>query len=219
MKKSLLILFVLNILVLSVIPVLGAANLVARMPDFYAYELRDTELLTQHDIGLSEDDLSKFLANFLNGQGQSFSLVAEWQGESKELFSIYEDILMNHVRSYLGQSLYVLGGSIFFATLVTILFKKQGKNQAIRLSYQFSYIPFGLIWLVASVSLSINGADQRIASYFSGNHMEQDSLLAEIATPGFFSHAMVVVLGISLILSVLIGYVLFTITKPKRIFW
>jgi hypothetical protein len=153
------------------------------------------------------------------GKEVAFSIVAEYQGKEQDIFNIYEGISMERFRIVLNESALLLGALFLLLILFVFLFLRFDLKQEIRSAYQLSFGAFSIFWITAGILLSVRGLQRMVGRLINVDELGVDSLLLKIATPEFVSHGLIAIMLLSLVFMGIIGYVIYKLTKPKRIFW
>lgn len=212
---------VLSVVLAITIPVTSfclGANIVTRMPDGYQYEFKATNALKHIDINKNNDEMGEFISDFMIGKKAEFQLEVGDEDRFIPLFTKNEMLAAAKARKILN--IVAAVGIITLALMVTsfTILKKNGLDRAIRKEFKIGVIIyigwmtiyFGGFYIVTKTGYSL----QNLLMYVPG----ENDLLPQIITEKLVNHLHLFTGVVSTIIMTIMGYVLYKMTEPKRIF-
>lgn len=194
------------------------ANIVTRMPDGYQYEFKATDALKHIDIDKNNDEMGEFISDFMIGKEAQFQLVVGDEDRFQPLFTESEMLAAANARKYMNVVAVV--GIISLVLMVTsiIMLKKYEFNREIRKEVRVGaiiYMGWMIVYLVGFYVVNKMGYSFRdVLIYVPG----ENDLLPQIITDELMKHLYYFTAIVSTIIMAIVGYVMYKITEPKRIF-
>lgn len=193
-------------------------NIAVRMPDVYQYEFKATNALKNLDLDKDNDEMSEFISDFMMGKEKEFQI---WKGDEdrpsaafseEETAAAQKARMIANIVAVVG----VLSVAGMIAAFVTLW--KNEFNGEIRKQFKKGvaiYAAFMIIYFVVFALTSRMGYSLgNILGYTPG----EEDLLSQLITDDLISRICFVIAGISGVIMAIMGYFVFKITEPKKIF-
>ena len=219
MKALVRILFAALILCIPVISVLAAENLVSRAPDLYTYEFTSSQVLHENNLSVNEKELGDFFSDYMMGKEKQFTYIADHNEREQGLFNNNEIIIMEKGRNLLNMLTYVLAAAILISIVALSVMIHFGLREKVRWAYRWSWVLYAAMWLGSAMVIAMPSLNNWMSKWISEESLGVDSFLLKLITPEFVKYWLLADIGISLLFMVLIGSVIWKVSKSKRIFW
>lgn len=193
-------------------------NIVTRMPDVYQYEFKATDSLKYLDVDENNDEMGKFISNFMIGKEKNFQL---YVGEDDKQQPLFEESQMQAVaygRRLLNIT--VVLGAVSLALMVAafILMKKYELEKELRGRFRLSLLVYcvmvlvyaGVFWVSSKNGYSLWDA----LGYVPG----EEDVLIQLITDQLLNRLCYLIPVVSTVVMLITGYILHKITEPKKIF-
>jgi hypothetical protein len=143
-------LFVLLIWAIPLSCILAAVNLSARLPDVYRYELNRSEIVSEMELGVTNDELARFFSQYMLGTLDDFQYIDERR--QRAIFGIGEAVFMGRLRSLMNMSALCLAATLCFAAFTYWFLLRQDRKEAVRFAYRAGMVLYaGLVAAVAAL--------------------------------------------------------------------
>ena len=206
------------VLCIPIVSILAAANLITRAPDLYSFEFTRSQVLTENKIRIDEKELSEYISDFMLGKEDEFDYKLETQDGEKAIFNEDEASFMKQVRYVLNQTATVLLViSVLILIGILVLFRYDIKH-LVRFAYKLSVGLFIVFWFIIAWLLSSSAIGSWYNRVFTEEILGTDSLLLLMFNHAFVRDWLIALLGISIITMIVIGLILWRLTKPRRMF-
>ena len=217
MMKAYRTLLVLFVIMLPITVVSLGANLTARMPDVYQHDFKSTNGLSGLGLGMDDDEMGQFISDYMFGKTQEFQID---RGEEKSDF-VFEEKEMEAVRTartYLNV-LAVIGVVAAVFTIVAVFVAKKNDGDKELRSYFKKGVTFYVLITCIYVGaffavLWMGHSPGEIVGYIP---MEED-VLPLIFTKELLTKVCLTTVVVSTVIYALLGYLLYKLTEPKKIF-
>lgn len=215
MNKVIIIVLAISVPVFSV---LGAINIIFRMPDFYRYEFDRGEVSSNLDLGISGTDLGSFFSKYMLHSESNFSLITEYEGTDQEIFNHIDDSLMSNFRMLLDITLIVAVFALLLTAFLIFILKYNRMENSLRLS-----LNIGLGIYIASIAglivyFNVYNGDMVLRNSLMDGKFRADDLLMQMFDERFTLDSTVVIVVISFIIMMIIRYIVWRMTAQKGIF-
>lgn len=210
------ILFVALVICIPVTSIVTAVNVIFRPPDFYAYEFQKIQNDDEVMGKISEQDVAEFFSDFMWGKEKTFSYNPSTEAQDAGLFTINEQIIMEEVRRNVNRITLVGGVAVLTVLGVCLYFRNTKEKQLLREAYKYSIIFYGIFGTAIGILLELNQITD--FHWISSEAFRGDDILSKIVTEVFVRDAFWVGIGISALLMGIIAYVIWKISKPRRMF-
>lgn len=206
------------VILLPVVAILSAQNLVSRAPDLYRYEFTAGNVSHEYELGLSDSELAEFFSDFMWGKEKQFSLQLSVNEQEQDLFTIYEEIVAQQVRAFMN-----LGGAIAITALLLVgvsivLLRHFDLRERIRWAYKVSWGWFALLWTILTAVFILPTFSVRLFSFLDAIPNGEDTLLLRLITAEFVEDWFWAGIVLSVIGMTVIGFLLWSLSKPKLMF-
>lgn len=201
------------------VTILGACNVVFRMPDLYTYEFNSQEISSQIDLGMGDDELGTFFSDFMKGSVDEFHLNAEYRDREQNVFGTVEQINMEHARNLLNDTLYAFGGfAIIMAVLYTVFLHKKWKYE-LRGAFKLGIVFFIAAQAVLHITFNIASVRSFYYRTIFPNVFGADDVLPLIFTERFARLSVFANSAVAFVLLLILVSVTWKLTKPRRMFY
>lgn len=216
--KRLLLLGVVFLLPLVVLA--GAANLIARMPDFYQYEFERSNVSSELRLSVKNAYLAEIFSGFMWGKTEELVLMSEYMGteEGENMILPDEQAAMGRFRTILN--LFSLAGAVSLAAVVAAyyLLIGDGGKELVRRAFLASILLMLLYGGVFACGLLFSGSAEALKNFFMGGALPEEGLLVALFTKQFVIHGGMAAAAVAAIFYVIIGMITWSLTRPYRMF-
>lgn len=193
-------------------------NIVTRMPDVYQYEFKATDALKHFDLNKDNDEMGKFISDFMLGKEKEFQLMVGDEDRPQQAFNNNEIAAVERARMYIN-ILAVIGVlAVLLVIAGLIVLKKYELDGEIRKD-----LKFGIMIYVALMAVYLVGFYVAVKTGHSVMDMllyapEEKDLLPGIVTEGLTKRIYLSAAGVSTIIMAILGYGVHKLTEPRRMF-
>lgn len=206
------------VILLPVVAILSAQNLVSRAPDLYRYEFTAGNVSHEYEIGRSDSELAEFFSDFMWGKEKQFSLQVSVNEQEQDLFTIYEEIVAQKVRAFMNLWGAIAITAFLLAGISIVLLRHFDLRERIRWAYKVSWGWFALLWASLTAIFILPSFSVRLFSFLDAIPNGEDALLLRLITPEFVEDWFWAGIVISVIVMTVIGFLLWSLSKPKLMF-
>lgn len=206
------------VILLPVVAILSAQNLVSRAPDLYRYEFTAGNVSHEYEIGRSDSELAEFFSDFMWGKEKQFSLQISVNEQEQDLFTIYEEIVAQKVRAFMNLWGAIAITAFLLAGISIVLLRHFDLRERIRWAYKVSWGWFALLWASLTAIFILPSFSVRLFSFLDAIPNGEDALLLRLITPEFVEDWFWAGIVISVIVMTVIGFLLWSLSKPKLMF-
>jgi len=206
------------VLCIPITSILVAANLITRAPDLYSFEFTRSQVLSENKIRIGEKELSDYISDFMLGKEEEFDYKLETHDGEKDIFNDEETYFMKQVRFALNQTATVLIVVLILIVIGILLLFRYGLKHMVRFSYKLSVGLFAVFWFAIGWILSSSALGSWYSKIFTEDILGTDSLLLLLFNDTFVRDWFLALLGISIITMIVIGIILWRLTRPRRMF-
>ncbi|MBE6033218.1 MAG: DUF1461 domain-containing protein [Clostridiales bacterium] len=194
------------------------ANIVTRMPDVYQYEFKATNLLKHFDFDKNNDEMGDFISDFMIGQIAEFQLVSGDEDRPQPVFSENEMTAAANARKYMNivAALGILALAVMVGSF--IMLKKYALDKEIRKDFKVGTIIYIGLIAVYLIGFFVAAKTGHSLSDMIGYVPDEKDVLPQIITEGLRTRLFLSAPVVSTIMMAIMGYVMFKITEPRRIF-
>jgi len=219
MKVFYRIVFIIIAIGIPAVTILSALNIVFRMPDLYAFEFTRIQIADEVDIGIRDDELGRFFADFMQGKEDDFDLFTEYRDREQSVFGAVEQSNMENARKLLNLTLFYLGAAALLTVLGSVIFLVKKKKRELRTAFKTSIFVQTVVLLASHIMINLDR--QRIFFYHQifPNQFGADDVLPLMLSRQFAQIGLAAVSVISFILLVFLASLVWRLTKPRRMFW
>ncbi|QHI71912.1 DUF1461 domain-containing protein [Aminipila terrae] len=194
------------------------ANIVTRMPDVYQYEFKATDVLKNFDLNKNDDQMGEFISDFMTGKIAKLQIIKEDDDRPQSVFTKNEMLAAANARKYMNILAAIGIMALIFMVVSFIMLKKYEFDKEIRRQFKLGAIIYGCLIVAYVAGYFIAAKTGHSLGDLLGYIPHEDDLLPQIITDGlkrrlFYSTAVV-----STIIMGILGYIIYKITEPKRIF-
>ena len=218
MKIIYRIFVVILIICIPLTSIFAAYNIALRLPDLYIYEFNKTEITSEIDLAVTDEELGIFFSDFMSGKHKDFDLNAEYRDREQSVFNETEQVVMSNLREVLNLSIWIM--IIMLILILVIYWLLLVKKQKWMLRYAFKG---GVITFIILAAMMIAAFNIPIANEFMVHSMMMDvfnenDVLPLMLTSIYARDCLVAGTVISIILLILFGSITWKLTKPRRMF-
>lgn len=218
MKRVNRILLILFIIMLPITVVSLGANITARMPDVYQFDFKATNGLSGLYLEKSDDEMGEFISDFMFGKVEAFQLEVGDDDEKELVFTAEESTAVAKARTYLNVLMVVGLVAMVIAVAAVIMAKRYGLDKELRGYFKKSVSVYAVITVayvvVFFVILNMGHSPGEIVGYVP----MEDEVLPLIFTKGLLTKICLTSAVVGSVLYGLIGYLIYKLTEPKKIF-
>lgn len=221
MKKLLTVILVIVIPIMSII---SSFVLICRTPDYYAKEFTKLKVVGNIGLSVSETEIAQMIVDYLNGKTEKFEMIAEINGEEKNIFNAKEQRHMKDVKGLVGFATILLMILLIGVIAIYYYLLEDKERQLIRVAYSGSAVFYGVILvLLGIVSLvDFNAGFTVFHELFFRNELwildPSKDVLLMLMPLQFFIDALKISLIISAIIMAAGGILTWRVTKVKGMF-
>jgi hypothetical protein len=136
MKVFYRIVFIIIAIGIPAVTILSALNIVFRMPDLYAFEFTRIQIADEVDLGIRDDELGRFFADFMQGKEDDFDLFTEYRDREQSVFGAVEQSNMENARKLLNLTLFYLGAAAFLILFCGSHLSGKKKKRELRTAFK-----------------------------------------------------------------------------------
>lgn len=206
------------VILLPVVAILTAQNLVSRAPDLYRYEFTAGNVSHEYKIGSSDSELAEFFSDFMWGKERQFSLQVSVNEQEQDVFTIYEEIVAQTVRSFMNLTAAVAFAGLLLGAVSIGLLRRYDLREKIRWAYKVSWGWFVLLWMFLTAIFILPAFSVQLFSFLDVIPSSADSLLFRLITAEFMKDWFWAGIAFSVIGMTVIGFLLWSLSKPKLMF-
>lgn len=194
------------------------ANIVTRMPDVYQYEFKATEALKNVDLNKNDDEMGEFISDFMFGKQAQFQLLIEDEDKPQSIFTENEMSAMANARKYMNIVAALGFVACVFMVVSFIMLKKYEFNREIRKQYKLGAIIYVCLIVGYLVGFYVAAKTGHSLLDMLAYVPDEEDLLPQIMTEGLQVRLYYSTAVVSTIIMAIMGYAMFKITEPKKIF-
>lgn len=213
------ILFVVIAISIPIVCILGALNIVYRMPDLYVYEFNKFQVTDEVDLAMKDDELGQFFSDFMTGKQDEFNLFAEYRDREQTVFGAVEQMNMENARRLLNKTLYIIGGAAALMVISSFVYLIKKKKYELRIAFKGGILLFAIVTVILFILFNINQSREILYSLIFINPFGADDVLPLMLTEHYAQLSLIAVSVVGLVLLVILASVLWRLTKPRRMFW
>ena len=213
------IFFIIIAICIPTVCILGAANIVYRMPDLYIYEFNKNQISDEIDLSMKDDDLGRFFSDFMAEKKDDFSLFAEYRDREQNVFSTVEQINMENARHLLNKTLYVFAGAFALIVAGTIIYLVKKRKYELRVVFKGGITVYTVMMVLSLIAFSFHQVKAFLYHLIFTDSFGADDVLPQMLTKEFAQYSVLAITVVSIILLILLTSVVWRLTKPRRMFW
>jgi len=213
------ILFIIIAVSVPAVSIIGAFNVVFRLPDIYVYEFNRNQISDEIDLGISDEELGQFFSEFMQGKEDEFDLFTEYRDREQAVFGTVERINMENARRLLNYSLYVIGGTAFLTILSYVILLVKKKKQELRIAFKGGIFAFAIMLIIFYTVFYIEQSRAFLYRQIFINPFGADDVLPLMLTEQFAQMSLIALSIVALVILVIFTSITWRLTKPRRMFW
>lgn len=213
------ILLVIIAVCIPAVSILGALNIVFRMPDLYSFEFNRNQIAGQIDLGITDDELGQFFSDFMMEKKDDFDLFTEYRDREQAVFGTVEQINMEHARKQLNLTVYVLGGVGILSVLSYLILLIKRKKYELRIAFKGGIFVFTITLVLFYILLYIDQTRVFLYRQIFIDPFGADDVLPLMLTKQFAQMSLAAISAVSLVILLILASVTWRLTKPRRMFW
>lgn len=206
------------VILLPVVAIFSAQNLVSRAPDLYRYEFTAGNVSREYELGGSDSELAQFFSDFMWGKEKQFSLQVAINEQDQDLFTIYEEIVAQKVRAFLNLWGVIAIVALLLVVASIVLLRYYDLREKIRWAFKVSWVWFAILWASLTAIFILPSFSVRVFSFLDAIPNGEDTLLLRLITPEFVENWFWAGIVFSVIGMTVIGFLLWSLSKPKLMF-
>ncbi|MHC1724122.1 MAG: hypothetical protein AB9836_13065 [Aminipila sp.] len=194
------------------------ANIVTRMPDVYQYEFKATDSLKNFDLNKNDDEMGEFISDYMFGKQAKFQLLIEDEDKPQPVFTNNEMSAVANGRKYMN--IVAALGFVSFVLMVVsfIMLKKYEFDKEIRKEFKLGTIIYACLIVGYLIGFYMAAKTGHSLLDMLGYMPDEEDLLPQIITEGLQVRLYYSTAVVSTVIMAILGYAMFKITEPKRIF-
>ncbi|HKM28064.1 MAG TPA: hypothetical protein VJY37_00115 [Anaerovoracaceae bacterium] len=215
--------FICSILIVVMVPLMIvtlSANLTLRIPDSYKYYFNDSEILDEIPYYIGQNDMASAFSSYFNAFNDDPFQVYEDNGMFQD--PIYDSQDVHAMKKYKRVMTATAGATIVFLILSLAIFiylYRKGFKAALRNRYKL-ILPLSVILMAGhGLVFALESIRHWMYAKFIGVKLAEDSLLQQVLGGDFFGTYIMFSTIIGAAIIGVLTYVVFTMTKPPRIFF
>ncbi|HHU18124.1 MAG: DUF1461 domain-containing protein [Anaerovoracaceae bacterium] len=218
MKVFLRIISVIAAICVPVAAILGASNLILRLPDLYTYEFRSKQIVREINLSISDDELGQFFSDYMKGKNEEFDLIAEYRNREQAVFGPAEQLNMENARRMLNHTAFILGiSAVLIIASYWILLNKKRKT-TLRMAFKGGVAIFAAL----QISIYVLFFNEKTRSFFYDlifiNSYEAEDALPLILTQDFAKLCIYANFIVSAIFMLIFFSITWNLSRPRRMF-
>lgn len=213
------IVFVVIAICIPAVCLMGALNIVFRLPDLYSYEFNRNQVVKEVDLGIKDDELGRFFSDYMRGKEKDFDLFTEYRDREQSVFGTVEKINMENARRLLNYSLYIFGGAALLAIAGYCVFLAKKKKYELRIAYKGGILIFTLMLIGIYTAFFIDQSRNFMYKHIFISEFGADDVLPLMLTEQFAKLSVIAVSVVGLIFLTIFASITWRLTKPRRMFW
>ena len=204
---------------ITAVTILGACNIVYRLPDLYSYEFNSQEISSQIDLRMEDDELGAFFSDFMKGSVEEFKLFHEYRDREQDVFGTVEQMNMENARTLLNYTLYILAGFALIMVVNYIFFIYKKWKYELRGAFKAGIALFVIMQLALHITFNLDAARAFLYKLIFPITYGADDVLPLILTERFARLSIFANSAVAFILLVILASITWKLTKPRRMFW
>ncbi len=204
---------------ISVVAILGACNIVFRMPDLYVYEFTSQEISSKIDLNMQDDELGHFFSDFMRGKEKELELSSEYRDREQDVFGTIEQMNMENARKLLNHSLYILIGTLLAAVICYAIFLWKKMKYELRLAFKGGVGVFITMQVFLHITFNIDAVRAFYYNVIFPITFGADDALPTMLTERFARLCVFANSAVAFVILIILASVTWRMTKPRRMFW
>lgn len=213
------ILFIIIAVSMPAVCLIGAANIVFRMPDLYIYEFNKYQVSNEVDLDMKDDELGTFFSEFMTGKKDDFALFTEYRDREQSVFSTVEQLNMEHVRNLLNTSLFVFGGALALLAISGGIHLAGKRKEELRAASKCGILVYAILSISSLIAFSFRSVKGFLYHLIYVRAFGADDVLPQMLTVDFAKLSVIAVSVVSLVTMIILTSLIWRVTKPRRMFW
>ncbi|MGN0710242.1 MAG: hypothetical protein ACI4LO_00670 [Anaerovoracaceae bacterium] len=193
-------------------------NIAVRMPDVYQYEFKATNALKNLELGKGNDEMSEFISDFMMGKEKEFQI---WKGdEDRPSAAFSEEETAAALRARMIANIVAVVGVLSIAgmTAAFVTLWKNELNGEIRKQFKKGVAIYAAVMIIYFVAFAVTSRMGYSFGDILGYAPSEEDLLPQIITASLINRICFVIAAISGVIMAIMGYFVFKVTEPKKIF-
>ena len=197
-----------------------AQNMLLRSSSVYAFYFNDSQAVDSIYTELSNAEMAEAIAGFMNSWRPDRFEVLEDTGYDKEnIFTEEEGENMMKVKQALDISGLLCVVSFILTASIYFHFLRDGKKKVLFDAHKFSLGLVVTMGICEAVFMSTHGGRKQLLSLIGIAPLHENSQLLAILGADFIHMATVFLVVLTLIVTIIMTYISYALTKPPRIFY
>ncbi|WP_027399534.1 hypothetical protein [Anaerovorax odorimutans] len=206
------------ILIIPLISIIGAGNIVLRMPDVYTYQFNSMEFSGEVTIDKTNEELGDFISSFMFGKIENFDLRGYFEDIDKDIFKTEENVIMNNFRSFLNKSMIIFTIITIIAVIMYVILFRADRKLALRISFKITFIFYLMLVIAGVICFILSKTREYIYYIIFKNPLLEDGALASIMTNELAKMCVIGIIIVSAIILAGLASLTWKITRPRRMF-
>lgn len=205
---------------LPILIILLAFNITFRTSEVYSYYFNDSQSIDYTTLDVTSNELADSFASFLNDLFSSEVDITENSGyEDDPIFDDVEGEVLLQMKTVLTSSFIIAFGLLIIDIIMFIILHRREEDELLFKVTKTDIIATLILSLASGITFATQSVSQAIYDKYINIQLPKDSVLTTLFSKGSFSQvADVCYIGIGIILLALVFYIVWTITKPEKIF-
>lgn len=219
MRAFLKLMSVIITVCLPIIVILGASNIVLRMPDIYIYEFKSVETVRELNFSITDDELGHFFSDFMKGKNEKFELLIDYGDREIYAFGPKEQLNMDNARKLLNYTAYAFGILALLLIISYWVLLNKERKFTLRAAYKGGISVFVALQIILYALFFNDNTRSFFYNLIFYNPYDVDDVLPLILTEHFAKTCMYANTIVSVVILLLLLSVTWKLTKPRRMFW
>lgn len=218
MKTMYKVLFVTLILCVPFISIIGAGNIVLRMPDVYGYQFNDIEFTKNNGLEMENQQLADYISDFMFDKKDKFELHVNYEGQKSSIFTDQENNIMRHFRNILNKTMVFFTIFLIFSVMSFVTLFKGDRKEALRVAMKGAAIEYLSLIFIGLICFFVPPLKAFFYSVFFQYSLQENGMLTLILTDQLANKCVVGIVAISALIMFLLTYLTQKLTQPRRMF-
>lgn len=197
-----------------------AQNMLLRTSGIYAFYFNDSQAVDSIYTELSNNEMAEAIAGFMNSwRPEKFEVLEDTGYDKENIFTEEEGENMMKVKQALDISGLFCLVSFILTAAIYFHFLRDGKKKVLFDAHKFSLGLVVVMGICEAVLMSTHGGRKKLLAFLDIVPLHEDSQLLAILGADFIHMATVFLVMMTLILTIIMTYISYALTKPPRLFY
>jgi len=211
-----------SLLLIGIIPIMVlcmTSNLIFRAPDLYQNEFMSTDIVNNSNINMTAEELGEFFSRYMLGISDEFQIVPDPEMSQDKLFTEGEQLAMQQFAKILNIQLIIGAVLLVITVLLYLYFLRKRWPEILRKRFFGACIFFTLMIISSILVYNIQDASEFLYNLIFTYDPGETDLLPQLLGRHFAKSSLVAGNMVAAVVMVVIYYLTWRLTKPRRMFW